>query len=140
MKNILSVMAGLITGVLVIMLIEAISHKMYPLPPGFDLSKADKETMEFLMEEMMPMGAFMMVLLSYILGSFSGGMISSVISKKIQQPLIVGSVLMVAGIVTLFMIPHPVWFMAVSLPVYIPFALAGGKIGMMFKKREKNNV
>lgn len=133
MKNILSVIAGLITGFLVIMLIEFIGHKMYPLPPGFDLSLADRETKGLLME-IMPSGAFMMLLLAYTLGSFSGGVVSSVISKKIRQPLIVGGALTLGGIANLIMIPHPVWFAIVSLLVYVPFALAGGKLGQMLNQ------
>ncbi len=136
MKNILSVIAGLIAGFLVIVIMEAISHKMYPLPPGFDLDKADNEMLGLLME-IMPMGAFMMILIAYSLGSFSGGIISAAISNKIHQPLMVGGVLMLAGIINLLMIRHPVWFAVVSLFMYLPFSFAGGKIGVMIKKKVK---
>lgn len=138
MKKILSVIAGFIAGYLVIMLIEYINHKMYPLPPGFDLSLADRETKGFFME-MMPAGAFMMLLLAYTLGSFSGGIVSFVISENIQQPLIVGGALTIGGIANMLMVPHPVWFAIVSLLVYLPFAFAGGKLCQMFKKN-KNQV
>lgn len=129
MKNFLSVVAGLLTGLLLIFVIEYISHKMYPQPPGFDLSKADRETQAFFIR-LMPTGAFLMVLLAYSLGAFSGGFVSAFISKKLKISLVVGGVLMLAGIANFIMVPHPVWFVVVSLLTYGPFAFAGGKLGM----------
>ena len=133
MKKSLSIIAGIVTGFIVIMITEAVTHKIYPLPKGFDLSKADDETMKFIME-MLPRGAYLMILLGFALGSFSGGLVSSLLSQKIQQPLIVGLAIMLGGIVNCFMIPHPLWLVITSLFMYVPFAFVGGKIGIRIRK------
>lgn len=137
-KNILSVVVGLIAGFLIFYALEALSNKMYPLPPFFDLKKADWETAKFFVD-MIPVGAFLIVLLAYVFGSVMGGFLSFLISEKIQQPLIVGSAFMIGGIVNLFMLPQPLWFAIISVMVFLPFALVGGRIGMIIKKKKNES-
>ncbi len=134
MKNILSVIAGLILGFLAVLFSESICQKMYPFAAGIDFSKADRETLTFIMG-MVPLGAFMTLLAGYAFGSFFGGLVAFLISGNKFSPITVGGIIMVGGIINLVMIPHPLWFIVISQFMYVPFSLAGGKIGSLIKKR-----
>lgn len=138
MKNILSVIAGLITGVILIFLLEMLVPMVYPPPPGLDFTKADRETMEMLMS-LMPLSAMIFVLANYAIASLAGGLVSSLISKKMGQPLMVGGFLTVANIFNLVEIPHPLWMAVTSMLVFLPFAFVGGKIGMRLGINRKSN-
>lgn len=136
-KNILSVVAGLVAGFLIIYALEAVSKAMYPLPPFFDLEKADRETAKFFID-MIPKGAFLIVLLAFALGSLSGGLLSSVISERIHPPIIVGLTFMAASLARLYILPQPLWFIISSILIFLPFAFLGGKLGMKLKKKNKD--
>src|SRR4051812_19169198 len=95
-KRILGVIIGLVVGMGIIMMVETLSGKMYPPPPGIDFTKP--EAIKAMMQNM-PVSAFLMILLAYAAGSFAGGLVASLIAG-IQQPkaaVIVGSILLVAG-------------------------------------------
>ncbi len=134
MKNILSVIAGLGAGVAVLIVLELLTAFLFPLPKGIDLSLADEETKEFLMQ-MMPKGVMIMLLSNYLIASLAGGFVSSLISKKIWHPLMVGGLLTVANIFNLMEVPHPFWLAVTSMFMFLPFAFLGGKIGLMVKKK-----
>jgi hypothetical protein len=81
----------------------------------------------------MPTGAYLTEILAYILGSLVAGWIVSKISKdrrSITLPLIVGIVLTLGALVTLFItIPgQPAWVIAISLLIFIPFSLLGQRL------------
>ena len=61
-RNVLSIMAGTFVAVVLIALVQAFSHQMYPPPPGTDFS--DPEVLAELMMNA-PLGALVMVLVSY---------------------------------------------------------------------------
>ena len=121
-RKILSVIAGLVTGFILIMLVETISHKIYP-PPKVDFSNS--EILKKLMHEA-PVGALLLIVAAWAVGSFGGGMVATLVSKELKPvyALIVGALLTLAGLGNLLMLPHPAW-MWVGLTVFIPFAFIG---------------
>lgn len=127
LKRILIIILGIIAGTIVIYLVESIGHLVYPPPEGMDVN--DYESMKTIISRL-PIGAFLFVLLAYALGSFAGGSLMALMSKtgKVANAIIVGSILMIFGIINLFMIPHPVWFTLVSIMIYIPCAYLGGQL------------
>lgn len=131
MKSILAVVAGILTGTLVIYMIESATRMLYPLPPDLDLQ--DRAAMEILIKAM-PVGALLMVLLAYAAGSFSGGMIAALIARngKVKCSLITGLFFLVGGVFNFLAIPHPLWFAIISLVVYLPMAGLGGFAGERF--------
>ena len=125
LKRIASVLIGLVVCLAVIFLLEALSAMIYPPPSGTNIK--DPESVRFMMGHM-PDAAFLMVLLAYILGCFSGGMVASFISgrKKPTASIIVGCIVFVSGILNVVSLPgQPVWFIVVSFILYIPFAYIG---------------
>ena len=123
-EHILSVIGGAIAGVFGVVMVEAISSLLYPLPPGLDMN--DREAM-IAHQASLPAGAFAMVLAAHATGSFLGGAVCAFISRRkaYDRALIIGLLLMVAGILTLLAMPHPVWFALADVVVYVPFAFLG---------------
>jgi hypothetical protein len=70
-----------------------------------------------------------LVILSYIVGSFFGGMTATGIAKEKYNPaVIVGGVLTLAGIMNAISIPQPMWVSIVCILVFIPLAYLGAKV------------
>lgn len=134
-RNILAVIIGIVLGILTIGLIESIGHNLFPVPQDI-VQTAENQDTEALFALISPQ-MLLFVLLAYLLGSFFGGLITSLISKRIMSSIITGGVIMLGGVINLFMIPHPMWFILVSFVVYIPFAFIGGLLAMKILNRFK---
>ncbi len=125
MKRIIfGVIGGLGTGILLIGLLEGVAHKLYPPPVGFDFN--NKEALKEMMLNM-PVEAYLSILTAYIIGAFFGGAVAALIDKsgKYLPALIVGGLLLLAGVANFAMLPHPVWFIIVSSLCYPLFTSAG---------------
>jgi hypothetical protein len=131
MKSILSIIGGIVIAFAIIMLMQSISMKMYPVPQGLDLN--DPEVMKAYITSM-PFAAFLWILAGYAIASFAGGMVATGLSKILRQSFIVAMVLMMANAANLMMIPHPVWFAIASSLIYFPFAWLGGKTVLRITK------
>jgi len=123
LKRILSIIGGVLIAFCFIFLAEMLSGKLYS-PPGTDFNNPDSVKK---MMELLPTGAFLIVLLGYAFASFAGGITATLIGGKEQSrsALITGGVLMVGGIMNLIELHHPAWFVVVDLCLYIPFAYLG---------------
>ncbi len=123
-RRIGAVVAGLFGSVVVIMAVQAVNGWLYPPPPGTDLS--DPDALAALMAQM-PVGALLMVELSYAAGSFAGGAVVRRVSADRAAVLaaVVGGLLTLAGFANLAAIPHPLWFGVLSTVTYVPCALLG---------------
>lgn len=139
MKNILGVLAGIISAFILIFLVEKVGHSIFPVAENIDFG--DKEAMKKIIDTM-SFGALLTVIIAYAIGSFGGGFVCALISEnnKIRYSVITGIILLIFGLINLFMIPHPVWFMIVNVLVYIPFAFFGGKSGEKIKPEKKSEA
>lgn len=127
-NRIISIVVGVIVGVLVVTLGEMIQHQFYPVPEGLDFK--DKEAMKAFVETM-SMGALVSLVFIWILSSFIGGLIAARIAKTRWQlsAMITGGILLLGAILNMFMIPHPVWMVIVTVLLYLPAAYLGGMTG-----------
>lgn len=127
------VLAGCAAGIAVIFLMEFVSHAIYPLPEGLDPN--NPEHLKLIMTNA-PIGALVLVLVAGFLGGFAGGIVASIFDKsnKTKRAIAVGIVLTILGIINLFMIPHPIWFMLINVVVYI----AGAFLGSLLIKPKKH--
>jgi|SRR5262245_9117082 len=123
-RSIVSVVLGFLAGAIVVGLLEAAGHLMYPPPP--DINLHNPEQLKAIIEKL-PVGALIMVLVAWAGGSFAAGLIAALVAKnrKPTHALIVGCLQMLAGGITMLMIPHPTWFIVMSFLIVVPSAWIG---------------
>ena len=123
-RRIGAVVAGLAGSVALIMAVQAVGTWLYPPPPGTDFT--DPEAVAALMAQI-PLGALLMVELSYAAGSLGGGVIVRLVSpdRTTVLAVVVGGLLTLAGFANLAAIPHPLWFGVLSTVTYVPCAVLG---------------
>lgn len=127
-RSILAVALGFVLGIVLIAVMQSLGHFIYPPPEDLDLT--NPEALKNLIDSA-PVGALLLVVLAYAVGSFGGGWLAARLAQKshILHGMIVGGLLMTAGIMNLLMIPHPLWFWIVSVAAYFPAAYAGARFG-----------
>ena len=123
-NRILSILTGVIAGALVIGVVEMFSNSMFPMPSDIDYS--DREA---LVEHIstLPITAFIIVLIAHAFGALVGGFIASKMAKvqKKGAATFTGLILLLAGVLNLVSIPHPLWFSIIDIILYTPMAILG---------------
>ena len=126
MRSVISVVVGIIAGVLAIALVEAVGHQVYPPPEGIDVN--DREAMKEMVDSA-PVGALLFVLAAWAIGAAVGGWLAVRLGGSGPRgPFIVGLVLLAFGVTNMLMIPHPTWFFVVGVILFLPAALGGGRL------------
>ncbi|PWI30357.1 hypothetical protein DI383_07840 [Flavobacteriaceae bacterium LYZ1037] len=133
-KNILTVVAGIIIGGIVNMGLINISGSIIPPPEG-----VDNTTMEGLKESMhlFQPKHFIFPFLAHALGTLVGAFIAAKIAatRKMTFALVIGAFFLIGGITSVMMLPSPTWFSILDIVgAYIPMAYIGGKLAI-----KKNN-
>ena len=126
-RSALAVILGVAAGVVVIFIVEYLSHMVYPPPAGLNMQ--DPEVLKTLLANA-SIGALLLVALAWAAGSFAGSWLAARVARQSQLrcALIVGGLLMIAGISEMLMIPHPIWFWVLGTVVFIPVAYLGGRL------------
>jgi hypothetical protein len=134
-KNILAVLLGLVASSFIIFALEILGHIIYPAPANLDLN--DMEALKAFTSSAPPI-VFVLVIIAYALGSFVGGIIAAAIAikNKMTKAITVGGILMGLGAYNLFMIPHPVWTIIISIFLFIPCSWLGGALGIKFSTKK----
>jgi hypothetical protein len=118
-RTVLGVIVGVVCGGLVVFLVEGAGHAIFPPPPDTDLS--DPKSLESLMANM-PIGALVMVLLGWFLGSLAGAWMARLVARQNLSAWIVALLFIALTATNFLYIPHPVWMMAAG--VLIPLVSA----------------
>lgn len=132
-RNILSILAGLVLGSIVNMAIITVSAYIIPAPAG-----ADVTTMEGLKASMhlFEPKHFLMPFLAHALGTLAGAFVAAKLAanNKMKFAVSIGVFFLIGGVANVIMLPSPMWFTLVDLLLaYIPMAYLGGKLAL---KRE----
>lgn len=129
-RSILAVIAGFVAASVVMMLIETVNgHVLYPELGKLAEGMTDREEIRALLATA-PVGAFLVVLFGWALGSLVGGLLAAWIGWDAPHghALILGGLLTLAGIANNLMIPPPWWFWIPTLVVFLPAAYAGARL------------
>lgn len=129
MRNIAALLIGVIVGGVINMGIIMLGSSIIPPPPGVDASDVDSIAAGMHLFEAKH---FITPFLAHALGTLVGALVAYVIAanNKLIMSLVVGIVSLLGGISAVFMIPSPMWFVALDLLLaYIPTAWLGGMIG-----------
>jgi hypothetical protein len=123
----LAVVAGAISAFILVWAVDAIGHQFYAPPVGLDLSDTD-QLGQYIAG--LPVGAFLFVLLAWVVATFVGGLVACVIAGT--RPLlfagIIGGVILIAGLANMLTIPHPLWFAIVAIVAIPAAALAAARV------------
>jgi len=103
---------------------EWLQHGLYPLPK--DLDPADHEAMSAYVKTL-PDTALLLTLAGWITGSLVCGALIRLITGKPEKTsaYLAGLFLTTAGIVDIFMLPRPTWFIISGIVIFIPLTLLG---------------
>ena len=130
LRQVLGALAGIATAVLTVMLMEWLSHVIYPLPDGLEITDSAALRAHIAAA---PLAALLLVLLGYLIATFDGTFVACLIGRAppyIYALLI--AVLMLAGTASnLIMIPHPTWFSVLAVVGIIASAWLAKKVATM---------
>lgn len=123
LRNVMAVIAGAILGSLANGFLIEISGKVIPPPDG-----ADVTTLEGLKASihLFEPKHFVFPFLAHALGTLVGAFVAAKLAAthKMRIALGIGVLFLLGGIANCFMLPAPVWFMAVDVIVaYIPMGI-----------------
>lgn len=126
-NRIFSILTGLVAGAIVIGLLEMVNHTMYPLPDGLDAANRDVFK-DYIMT--LPLTAFLFLLVAHGVGAMVGGFVASKMAQvqKRGAAMFVGFILVLAGVLNLLSVPHPLWFSIADVLIYTPMALVGNEL------------
>ena len=129
-RSIVAVIVGFVVASVVMMIIETINGRvLYPGLGKVAEGVTDREVVRGLLAAA-PIGAFLVVIFGWALGSVVGGWVAARIGGRapIGHALVLGVLLTLAGIANNLMVPPPLWFWIASLVVLLPAAYAGGRL------------
>jgi len=136
-RNVLSIFAGTFVAIVLIGLVQALAHSLYPPPLGTDFT--DPQVLAELMMKA-PVGALLLVLLSYAGGTFVGSAVAARLSHHegpLRQGLFVGVLMLIAGVMNLKAIPHPLWFWIACMGVFIWTGWFGAQTGCALRPKSE---
>ena len=135
-NKILAILAGVAIGVFIVFFGDMMLHKVYPIPAHLDM-RNDYDVKRAM--EMMPSLYFIIMLAYWLLSAFIAGLVAGRIAKTgWQMPTIFsGIVLLMAAVLNLIYIPHPIWMVILAIVCYVPAAYYGGKLMNPKKKKLK---
>ena len=126
-RNIISVVVGLVVAVIIFLIAETVNAYLHPLPTNLDFN--DSSAVKTFYENQ-PLSFWLMVLAGWLVGSFLCGLLIKWISKSENTKLaiIAGFILTLSAVANFFSLPHPTWFIIISLLGFIPATLLGHKL------------
>lgn len=132
-RNILSVILGLIIGSVVNLGLVNLGYIIFPVE-GLDYN--DMEAMAAAMPSF-GIENFIFPFLAHALGALTGGFIAALIaaSHKMKFAFAIGFLFLLGGIMINMMLPGPIWFTIADIVLaYIPMAWLGGSLAMRLSK------
>ena len=121
LKNIAIVILGIIVGMILNIGLIILGGTIFPPSENFEPMNAMNWDFKY----------FIFPFLAHSIGTLSGALIVSKLSKKssIILPLIVGLYFLLGGIYMITILPAPMWFVLLDVILgYIPMALLGWKL------------
>jgi hypothetical protein len=124
-RILLSLIAGIGAGGLVIGLIQTIALNMYPLDPGL----TEQQIQEAMSK--MPVGYYWFNIASHIIGAFGAGLVAALINKKYKLKLgiVAALVILVLTFIMNYNSSFPNWVKASDVSLTILAGAIGALIG-----------
>lgn len=129
LRNCLAVVIGLVLGGFVNMALVVAGPHLIPPPPGLDVSDAKSLAAG---AHLLEPRHFVFPFLAHAAGTLVGALMThlAAASRRSALAYVIGVLNLAGGIAACFMIPAPVWFIALDLVVaYLPMAWLGTRLG-----------
>lgn len=129
LRNLLALLAGAFVGGAVNMAIIMISPTLIPPPAGVDVTNTESLARGI---DLFGPQHFVMPFLAHALGTLAGSLVAWLIAATHKSAIAyaIGVLFLAGGISASFMIPAPVWFIALDLIVaYLPMSWLAIRIG-----------
>ena len=126
-RSVIAVAAGVFVGGIAVFGVEALAHAFIPPPPGLDVS--DPAAVKVAIATL-PTANFLPILLGYIVGPTLGATLAARMApvRPFVHAGLVGGFFLVGGITNFVNLPHPVWFVALSILAFVLAPLAGTRL------------
>jgi hypothetical protein len=121
-RNLLAILAGIVIGGVVNTAIITLGPSLIPPPAGVDMNDAESLSKGI---HLFGPQHFVMPFLAHAVGTLAGALAAYLVAAtyKAQLAYVIGAVFLCGGIAASFMIPAPVWFIALDLlAAYLPMA------------------
>lgn len=127
-RRILPVVAGVAVAFLLVAVIEAAGHLLYPPPPGLDFN--DHEQVKSFIANL-PVQAFLVVLAAWSMATLGGGVVACWVARERpwRYAIVIGVVVLAATVANLLMIPHPGWMAFSAVVAIIVMTILAARIG-----------
>lgn len=118
LRTTLALLAGVVVTFFTISAVEQLGHILYRPPVGLDLQ--DSSAVSAYLKQL-PAGALLLVLAGWLLGIFTGLTASTLLAGRCRGrfALAIGSLVFLGAVSNFYVLPHPMWLMALSL-ILIP--------------------
>ena len=127
-RNVLAIIVGLIAGSAVNMGLVMAGAQIIPPPAGVDVTDVESIKSHLHLFEFRH---FVVPFLAHAVGTLVGAYVAAIIaaSYKLMLGLVIGVLFLIFGIINVFMLPSPAWFVVVDLlGAYIPMAWIGTRL------------
>jgi hypothetical protein len=134
LRRIISVVIGVIIGIVIIFIGDSVCMRLHSPPPG--LNPMDLVNFNAYVNSI-PSYVMAIMFFFWMLSTFLGGMVAALINQPgwKNSALITGSILLAASILNMINISHPMWMVVAAVIFYIPMAYLGALI--VSKSRDK---
>lgn len=112
MKKLWAILAGLAAAILVLVVVEMISHFFYPSPINLD-QKDPLQVQAYL--KSLPALAYLLVVLGHFSGMLTAAFVSNMIVRENKTTNLVSLIFGGLVIMNLMMVHHPRWFVVADL-------------------------
>jgi MFS family permease len=132
-RTVLGILLGIVTTMIVISLVEALGHAIYPPPDGLDPSNPEHVGRIIAIA---PTAALAMVVLAWCVGTFVGGWLGARIARHPRIAALASAFVVMFGVIAMIkLVPeHPTWMAVLGLLLPVPLALIAAKVA---QRREK---
>ena len=130
LRNVLAVIAGVASCMVVKIVVIKIGAALVPAPEGVDMNSLESIKAH---TDLFHAKHYLFPFLEHALGSLVGGLLAALIaaSRKLTFALVIGGIHLMGGIAAALLIPAPAWFIALDLGLaYLPMAWVGGKLAL----------
>ncbi len=125
-RALLAVLAGIALAFVTIALMQPIGLAMFEAQSVVDPDTGVADLAATIAA--MPTGALGSILAMWALGTFIGAWLAARIVGRSFYGLLVGGVLMLAGMSKVIGRPYPWWFILISILLFLPAAYAGARL------------